>query len=258
MPPLATKSLTSQGGGKDGRHLLFCCCFKEQDYLSWVSVSWPWTIPRGCLFSGSRLLFGLSTQVCSSVWHTRGPTLVTSFWTESNEAGACTLLFLAWNGGWFWMSLLAERVPLGFLLVCICICNVYVFSESCQRPFLSQINSLLCYIQIVCLLVLLLMGLGDFSVCQEPELPGLDKVLCNTWTSLANVSWSLLKDVWAAKFPTSTVSCGFEYLEGAFSFLEQAVADAHFVFSLFAAVSCCSYKCIWQSATSVSLSIFLI
>lgn len=78
------------------------------------------------------------------------------------------------------MSLLAEHVPSVFLLVCICICNVYMFSELCQKPLLSQINSLLCYIQLVCLLVLLLMGLGDFSVCKEPELPGSEKVLCNT------------------------------------------------------------------------------
>lgn len=160
-------------------------------------MSWPWTISRGPLFSGSCLLFGLSAQVCWSVWRKPwGLRLWSWFWRESYEAGAHSSLFLAWNGEWFWMSLLAECVPSGFLLVCICIFNVHVSSELCRRPFLSQTNKLFTMLHSDSLFIgdtfsfsAAVPVFGGFFCLFVKKLYCLDysRFLCNTWTSLANV-----------------------------------------------------------------------
>lgn len=106
-------------------------------------------------------------------------------WTESNEAGAHGLLLLVWNGEWFWISLLPQCVPSGFLLVCICVFNVYKSSEICRRPFLSQINKLFTMLHSDSLFVgvtfnfsATVPGFGGFIlfIYQEPVLPGLEQV----------------------------------------------------------------------------------
>lgn len=142
IPPLATKSLTSQRGGKNGRHLFSVAILKNKISSFWHLCPDPGKSQEdACSLD---LVYSLACQPrfadpCGIPWGLR---LWSWFWAESNAAGAHGSLFLAWNGGWFWMSLLAECVPSWFSLVCICIFNVYVSSELCRRPFLSETNKL--------------------------------------------------------------------------------------------------------------------
>lgn len=122
--------------------LCLCCYFKEQISPLWHLCPDPGQSQEDGCFPDLAYSFACQptfADLCDVPW---GLHLWSWFWTESNEAGACSSFFLAWNGEWFGMSLLAECVPSGFLLVCICIFNVYASSELRWRPFLSQTNKL--------------------------------------------------------------------------------------------------------------------
>ena len=69
------------------------------------------------------------------------------------------------------MSLLAECVPSGFLLVCICIFNVYVSSELCWRPFLSQANKSFTMLHSDSLFI-------GFAFNLSATVPGLGRFFC--------------------------------------------------------------------------------
>lgn len=239
---------------------LFVVCFLSLDNPKTLSVLW--------------LLFtlGHSAQVCWSVWCTMGPILASlGFGKKSNETRACSLLFLVWNGEWFWKSVMAECAPSMFPLGCTCMFNVHMSSDLCQRPFLSQINSLLCYVQVIRSLVLFLtsqlhfLDSWDFFICLWRTCTLWIRVgFCITHEHL----WSmlcLLTDV--GNSAASTVSSGSDYLEGGSKSLEQAVADVHFSFSLvlffittlFAAELCLAAAVnAYDKVLPVSLSIFTV
>lgn len=93
-PPFAPKSLTSQGGGKDGKHLLFCCYFKEQISSLWYLCPYPGQSQEDAC--SPDLIYSLACQprfadLCGIPW---GLCLRSWFWTEGNEAGAHGSLFL--------------------------------------------------------------------------------------------------------------------------------------------------------------------